>query len=256
MNKNFRSTLILLLIVATLFSFVVFIIPIDHSGAVFWISYIAVLLAIALQIPVFKIAFYGTNKKELVRSGYSNGIMDSVLPSASIRMNSKVYGFPIFRIGYIYLAAQIIVSIIFIILDVAIDDFPVWVCLLVHILVFGFAMLGTVSADAARENIEEIEIAKRADTSFMNKLRLDVESLSGKVADAELAKAVKRFSENVRYSDPMSNEQISSHNQKLLDAFAALVAAVEANDNELAIKMVKNAEDSLKERNAATKLYK
>lgn len=256
MNKNFKSTVILLAIIAAIFSFVVFIIPINHSGAVFWISYIAVLIAIALQIPVFKIAFYGQSKDDMVRSSRSDGIMSGVLPTASIRMNSKVYGFPIFRIGYIYLATQIFVSILFIIIAAINDDFPVWLCLLIHVLILGLALIGTVSADAARENIEGIEAAKRADVSFMNKLKLETESLTRKVNDPALAAAIKTFGENVRFSDPVSNEQVNPYNLQLQEAFIELAQAVENHNNQAAMELVQKAEDLLKDRNAAAKMYK
>ena len=87
MSKRRKTLLLVLLVIAVIFSGVAFIISFPKGG-VFWIAYIAELIAVGLQIPVFKIAF---DEQETMRS--------------------KVLGFPVFRVGYLYLGVQTALSL-------------------------------------------------------------------------------------------------------------------------------------------------
>ena len=87
MQKRQKQLAAILAIVAVVFTVAVFLIPFPKDG-VFWIAYAAEIIALALQILFFKAAF--DNDEEL---------------------KSKVLGFPVIRVGYLYLGIQTVVSL-------------------------------------------------------------------------------------------------------------------------------------------------
>ena len=84
MRKNLVRTYGILAILFVVFTVVVFAVPFVKN-AVFWVSYLFVMLAIGVQGYAIHTAF---SKEEPV--------------------TSKLYGFPVARIGFIYLVAQTI----------------------------------------------------------------------------------------------------------------------------------------------------
>ena len=77
-DERQKKYLLILLLTAVVFSVAAFLLPLNKSG-LFWIAYIFEIIAILLQIPVFKLAF---DNAETLRS--------------------KFLGFPVFRVGYLY----------------------------------------------------------------------------------------------------------------------------------------------------------
>lgn len=111
----------------------------------FWIAYIAELLAFALQVPIFKLAYDNADD-----------------------LRSKVLGFPIFRAGYLYLGIQTAVSMIVFILGAFI---PAWITAVLCMTILAEAIICSISADMARNEVVGIETAQAADTKidFVNK---------------------------------------------------------------------------------------
>lgn len=221
--KKLLSVLSVIMVVYTL---IVFIVPFDHSTALFWISYAAVAAAAVMQVFVFNRSFSERENNDAFRSGHSKGISDKMLGKSSLSLKSKVYGFPIFRVGYIYFGVQIILSSAFMLIGSITDEFPLWICLIEIIIVMGLALLGTITTDSARNTIEAIEKAGADDNSFMMKLRLDSANLVNKTNDPVLKKKLTQLAENIKFSDPVSNEKTKEYNNKLRTAYDELEKAV------------------------------
>ncbi len=67
---------------------------------------------------------------------------------------------------------------------------------------------------------------------------------------------VKRFSEDVRYSDPVSSDALAEIERDLSAAVEELQSAIVDGDNGAALQLVKKADNLLKERNRLCKLNK
>ena len=147
MNKNQKRYLAVVAIVFIAFSAIVFAAPFKMN-VVFWVSYAFSIIAMGIQIWVFKIAFGG---KESVRS--------------------KFYGFPIARIGIAYLTIQIILSFIFMVLAAVV---PLWLVLILYVVALAAAAIGLISTDAMRDEIERQDIKLQADTDCMQMLRSQI----------------------------------------------------------------------------------
>ena len=121
-------------------------------------------------------------------------------------VKSKIYGFPIFRLGYYYTIVQLILSIGFII-SAWFVEIPSWV-----VIVFGFALLGATvigvtQLDNVRDIVESQETKVSANTEMMDSLRRDVDSLVRRCTNEKVKKELEKLAEEVRYSDPVSSLQ-------------------------------------------------
>ena len=226
LNKRQKQLLLILAITAVTFSIIVFLIPFRKSGT-FWIAYIAEIIALGLQIPIFKLAF--DNAEEL---------------------KSKVLGFPVFRVGYLYLCIQSVVSVILFALG-CIPGFPLWVSALFCILILAAAIICSITADIAREEVEKIEISTKKDTAFMNSLRTRSANLVDRTDNASLKKELEKLSEKIRFSDPVSSPEISDFEKELSEKLSQLENAVKENNPKIAEELCKEVNFALDDRNTA-----
>lgn len=131
MKKNQIRGLTVILIILAVFSVISFLLPFKTTG-MFWLSYIFGAASVLVQIYVLKTAFCGSNE-----------------------VKSKFYGFPIARIGVVYMIAQLILSIIFMILA---DFAPWWIAVIAFVVLLAAALIGFISSDAMRDEIEQDRI--------------------------------------------------------------------------------------------------
>jgi len=178
MNRKVRF-IVILVIIAVIFSVIAFAVPFKHTAA-FWVAYVAELIAIALQYPLFYHAFNGETT------------------------TSKVYGLPIARVGLAYLATQTILSLSILSLTF-VHAFPNWVAVLLCAVVLGFALLGAFGTSIVKEQIEQVDSQARASADVMENLRTIAKSLPTLTADTELKSALNKLEEDFRFSDPVSN---------------------------------------------------
>ncbi|MDE6005189.1 MAG: hypothetical protein K2G88_07360 [Oscillospiraceae bacterium] len=230
MSKK-RKQSINLAIIAIVFSIIVFFIPFP-KGATFWIAYIAELIALVLQIPIFKLAYSNVND-----------------------LKSKVLGFPVFRVGYIYLGVQTTVSLILFALGF-IKNFPLWISVVLCVIILAMALVCSMATDMARDTVTEIEATQAVDTHLIKEHRLKSQQLVSKTNDSELRKKLEQLAENFSYSDPVSSPSIFDAERKLTDCFAELELAVINDDTAKASELCKAVEIALNDRNMACKLNK
>ena len=229
MKKDVLRAIIVEMLILALYCLAVFIIPMTKTP-VFWMSFGFTLIAILIcAITVYCAFLKNTDAK------------------------SRFYGFPIARIGVIYALLQIAVSIIFMLLG---SYIPWWIALLVYAFGFVVAMIGLTSVDVVVEQIQLQDVKLKKDLSFMRKLQTQVGTMISRCEDEEVAKVVKSFAEELRYSDPVSNAALEEIETKLLQAVLELDQTLMAGNTEECKKICKAALVILKERNRLCKLNK
>lgn len=200
MTKNQKRIIAAIAIVFVAFCVISLALPFGKNG-VFWLSYLFGVLAIAAQVYVVKIAFDGEEGVE-----------------------SKTYGFPIARVGIIYMSTQLVFSLIFMALA---DIVPIWITAILYVLILAVAAVGFIGTDAMREEIKRQEFKLETDTTCMMKLRSTTDSLLGKCRDAEAKKILSNLAETFRYSDPVSSSVLKNIETKLEAVVCELEEAVE-----------------------------
>lgn len=230
-NKQLKA-LALLIVAALAFTIIVFVIPF-HKDVSFWIAYVAELLAFALQVPIFKLAYDNAEN-----------------------LRSKVLGFPIFRAGYLYLGIQTAVSMIVFILGAVIPAFPAWIAAVLCVIVLSAAIICSISADMARNKVVDIETAQAADTKMIMELCTRARNLVSRTEDVTIKTELEKLSEDLRYSDPVSSNATAEAEQRLLECFTHLETAVVGDNIENALELCRQAGILLRDRNNICKMNK
>ncbi len=225
-SKNMIRGLVVLAIILVVFSMIVFVVPFPKT-LIFWIAYVFGLAAIGVQAYALYAAFVkGDNAR------------------------SKLYGFPIARIGSIYMIFQLVASLIFMALAAVL---PWSVPVVISVVALAAAVIGLISSEAVREEVVEQEVTLKKDVSTMRQLQSKAATLAGQCSQV---KALQDLSSELRYSDPVSKEELAGLEGELVYLLDELQFAVTNKNNEAVQQLSQKALAVLKERNQLCKLSK
>lgn len=227
--KNTIRWWIILAAILTVFNVVVFAVPFEKS-AVFFLSWFFTLVAIGAQIYVIHTAFYqGEGTK------------------------SRFYGWPIARIGTVYLVVQITLGLLFMALGSMVK---LWIPLILYVILLGVSTVGFVATDAMRDEVERQDVKLKKDVSYMRSLQSKAVSLVQLAQEDHVRKALEKFSEDLRFSDPVSNSTLADIEADLTACVDEIYQAVADDDHDNILTLVQKAETALMERNRLCKLNK
>lgn len=231
MKKNSARWWVIWAVVLAVYNVIVFAVPFPKN-AVFFVSWVFSLIAIAAQVYVIRTAFY---------KGEST--------------TSKFYGFPIAKLGVLYLIVQLALGLMFMALGFALT-IPLLVPLVLYIVLLGAAAVGLISTEATRDEIVQQDKKLKKDVSCMRTLQSKVMAMVPLAKDASVRIALEKFAEDIRFSDPVSSAELEAAESDLSTCVDDLQQAVLDNDQEAALSLEKRAEMLLAERNRLCKLEK
>ena len=180
MKKNNLMSYLALGIVFVLFNVIAFVIPTDKT-ATFWTVYAFSVVAVTVQIPLWKVAL---GKKDT--------------------LNSKFLGIPVIYVGITYLIIQLIAFAIFMIFS----TLPVWLAVVVCAIILAISALCAIAGQAGANEINRVEEKIKVKRAFIQFLQTDIEMLVERETDAKAKEALQKLAEKVRFSDPMSHEML------------------------------------------------
>lgn len=224
MEKKKLRSIVGAAVILVMYHLVIFVLPFV-KGPIFFVSYVFTLIAFGIG----GLAVYHASKK----------------PDAK----SKFYGFPVARIGVMYLAVQLVASLLF----MAVDPWILWwipVMCCAGILVAG--LLGLIATEATSEEIIRQDVKLKKDVAVMRSLQSKVRQLAAQCDEPLL----KQLAEEMRYSDPVSSGDIGDAEADLAAAVDQLQQAVSDNDLVSVEILSRQAMALLAERNRLCKLNK
>ncbi len=199
--KNKIRFLIVLALVIAVFSVCYFVIPYKHNNeTVFILGYIFTLVAMLAQIYTFYVGF-----------------------AKSKDLKSKFYGFPIIKVGVIYLLVQFVLTVLITIIN-AFVDVPGWISVIVNVIVLAFSVIGLITVETYKEEIEKVESVEKVDTLFLDDLKTNAKSLYNKFDYTPLKGEMKKLYELIQYSDPVSSPELASVEDEITRKFNSLKA--------------------------------
>lgn len=229
MNKNIIRTGIVIILFWIIFSLISFVLFFD-SNSVFWCAYVCGVIAILYQAYILKASNMGEK-----------------------RVKSRFYGFPIIRIGIVYLTTQLVVSII----EMAMKKIiPFKFVLIVNVLIIAFALVGSIVSNVVRDGIEHMDMKVKKDITNMRTLQENMSSLENLCKSESMKVIVHDINEKVRYSDPVSSEATVKFELQLQQDFGVLKAYVIQDDVDRAKELVDKMNRDLEERNVNCLLNK
>lgn len=217
------SGYLILVIVLAVFTAISFVVPFEKTPA-FWVSYLFGLLAICFQIPLWN--------KVLRRK----------------KLKIKFLGLPALYIGIVYLIVQVVVSIIM----MAIPGMPLWIATIVDVIILAITGGLVLSGGVAKTAIEETEKKIRAKTSFIKNLKADVDTFLSKETDIEVKEALRKLSDEIRFSDPVSDSALESIELEISEKLKSFSTSSGKNKK----NMISEISDLIKQRNIKCKAFK
>lgn len=229
MKKDTLRLLIVSVAALIAYNFAVFMIP-CYKTSTFWISW-------GFSLLSFAVAGYAV---------YSGLIRK---PDAK----SRFYGFPIARIGVIYLVVQVAAGGVFMAIGHIV---PWWLATVACTIGLAFALIGVLSAEAVVDQIQYQDNKIKESVSVMRGLQSKVGTLASRCENAAAADAVRAFSEELRYSDPVSSNTLADAEAELSVAVDELQVAVVEGQADRILAACRHASALLAERNRLCKLNK
>lgn len=187
MKKNSTKGYVILGILFVLISIIAFAVP-TVKTATFWIAYVFTAAAFAAQIGIWKTA--------LGKEG---------------TLKSKFLGFPVVHIGIVYAIIQTVAFAVFLF----VPTLPVWSAIVVCSVIAGISAVCMISVDAGRNEIERVEAKVQNKVFYIRELQADIELLADNETNADVKTALTQLAEKIRFSDPMSNEQLADLEDKI-----------------------------------------
>lgn len=186
MKKNSTKGYVILGILFALVSISAFAVPLIKT-ATFWIAYVFTAVAFASQIFIWNKAL---GKEDL---------------------NNKFIGLPVVHIGIVYAIVQTVVFAVFLF----VPTLPAWSAIVVCSVIVGVSAVCMISSDAGRNEIERVEAKVQKKVFYIRELQVDVELIAAAETDADTKAALTQLAEKIRFSDPMSNEQLADLENKI-----------------------------------------
>ena len=228
-NKNTVRGTIILGIALAAWLVIVLVVPFVKNAA-YWLSFVFTLLAFAAQLYVFKISF---------RNGES--------------VRSKFYGFPIARIGVMYLAVQLVLGLLVMALA---KWLPAWIGVILFVITLAVAAVGCIAADMMRDEVERQDVHLKKDVSHMRAMQSKAIALVNQCDAPALKNELEKLAEDFRFSDPVSSEALADIEASLSACLDELQRSLTDGDMDSATVLCHRAKTVLVERNRLCKLNK
>ena len=170
-------------------------------------------------------------------------------------LRSLVYGFPIFKVGALYLGLQCAASVILYIIG-AFVNVPVWIAVIVCVVLLAVFAIGFIGVSATRDTIVQMEDEVETKTKAVKYFNIDIATAASMAEDPELKKALEKLAEDFRYSDPVSGEATELKEAEIKGEMGMLTTLVKNGETEAAIAKAKRISLLLDERNRLCKAFK
>lgn len=184
---------------------------------ILWGILLAVTVILALVLPFSRTAAYWI---ALVCTLAMYGVCAWTFARAFRKdetLESKVLGWPIFKVGVTALLLQMVIG--FAVMALA-GLCPFWCAALVEVLVYATVLFCLTVKDAAREAVAHVEAAVADDTKAWKAIRAKANALANTIGTPEM----KKLAEQIRYADPMPTE-LDDRINALLDILSSYATA-------------------------------
>lgn len=227
MKKAVRNLVAVFAIIAVVYSLLVFLIPFE-KGITAYVAYGFTMLSLLVAVYSGIKAFKGE------------------------KLVSKFYGFPIFKVGYIYAIIQAVISVIFYVLG-AFLTVPYWVAIVTCLVPLAIALIFIMLTNMAKETIEQMDADAKEQLAQMSTIKLSVDGIIDICEDKEVLAKLESLKETVKYSDPVSCEMTLEIEATICQELDELRVMVEKQDNDGAKDMIKQIINAVNSRNRICK---
>lgn len=234
MKKNIKAFCIVWSLLTVILNAIIFAVPNQIMGVTrfdkpsFWIAY-ALIMAVDIAILVVALRFIKEDSKD-----------------------KKFLKIPILYVAYVTLIVSIIVGAVFMLVPVI----PAWIGAIICLVLLAVFIIASSQAVGAEKLISQIDENVKIKTQFIKAATVDAQCIRDMAIDENIKLNANKVYEALRYSDPMSCEQLVEIEQNISDSLALLKLAVAEGDVERTKENTNVLLMQIKERNAKCKALK
>lgn len=226
-KKSWIMTAVIYAIIFAVFNLLVFVIANEKNG-VFWMSYAFMCIAFVVQIGSMLLAL------------------------RSLETETVFMGIPLASLSLYYFFAAIFVGAVFMFFQNA----PFKLALVLQILILAIYVVIAIMALMSRNVVQDVNDNLRENVEAIKTLVVDVDVFIPQVNDPALKKSLKKVSETIKYSDPMSNAAVTDIEEQIMQTVNELRINIENSRNAEAIQTCKDIEVLFMQRNSLLKATK
>lgn len=202
-TKNTVAFGLIYVILLGVFNLLVFTISKSRND-VFWLSYGFMTLAFVVQIVSMFMSF------------------------KSADVETAFFGIPLASFSVFYLCAELVIGALFMIFQMA----SFTLALVIQVLVLAVFLIIAIISLLSRDTVQQISDNVKEHVSNLKSVLVDIEMLMDGCTDPELKADLRKLSETVKYSDPISNEAVADVEQRIMRKISEL--RINIDDNQIA----------------------
>lgn len=187
------------LIALAVFNVVAFAAPLDKTPT-FWVGYVFGTIAIILELLV--------NHK---------------VQATDKELKSRFYGWSLMIVASVYMAVQIILSLLFMVAS----SIYTWIALIVCVVCLALCGVGLIAGESAKDVIEQIDVKVKQKVFYIKSLESDLRLLSTSCSDVMVKKNILAIADAIKFSDPMSSDTLSDIEQEIAERCKKIEELVE-----------------------------
>lgn len=218
---------VIYLIVFAIFNMLVFFLA-GEKNNVFWTSYAFMCIAFVVQITSMLLAF------------------------KSFEVESAFFGIPLASFSLYYFFAAMFTGAVFMVFQMA----PFKLAFALQVIILAAFVIVAIISLMTRDMVQDVSDHVKESVVALKVLNVDVDSIYDAVSYPALKSALRKLSETVKYSDPMSNDAVTEIEQQIMASVDELRIYCENEENEDALQMCKKIELLFVQRNKLLKATK
>lgn len=201
--KNTAAFGLIYVILLGVFNLLVFTLS-ETRNDVFWLSYGFMTLAFVVQIVSMFMAFKPAD------------------------VETAFFGIPLASFSIFYLCAELAIGTLFMIFQMA----SFTLSLIIQVLVLAAFLIVAIISLLSRDTVRQISDNVKEHVSNLKSVLVDIEVLMDDCTEPELKADLRKLSETVKYSDPISNEAVADIEQRIMRKISEL--RINIDDNRIA----------------------
>lgn len=226
MKNNFKVYSLIWVILFAVWLVVAFLVQPISSNYVkydtrFWIAFAFIVVAFIGNLACAFIAFKADNLKKMFLN------------------------LPLITVSWSTLIVMLVVGSVLML----IPNYPTWIAAVLCIIILSFNASAVLKASWAADLVSKVDERVIEQTSFIKNLTIDVESILSCAKSEDVKAECKKVYEAVRYSDPMSNDDLSLIEAKIITKVDELSSAVKIDEVEKVKTIAKEILSLITERN-------
>ncbi len=181
-------------IIFAVYNLLVFLIFKDLT-AVFWISWVFMLIAFGLHVAC----------------------TFSVVKNANVK--AVFFGIPLLSFSLYFVCAELFASLVFMIFR---ENCPVKVAVAVQVILLAAFLVVAIVSILTRDTVTEIADNVKKKSAHIQGLAVDVEMLMTRSTDIAVTEKLRKLHDTIQYSDPMTNEAVAMQDQMIMQYMTQL----------------------------------